>query len=326
MNILMSGSGSGGHIYPCISLYNYLKADNNIVLIIFKKIDEKIYKLNNIKYIFIDNDLSSYKKLKKIKEIFNTYKIEKSITFGGKNSLYINIISKLMKVDNYIFEQNAIMGKANKMNYLICNKVFSNFKLNLKKEIQVGNPNSFQIKSNSKLKYFNNKKAVILITLGSLGSQTVNKVIEKFIKENDEYNFIYILGNNVKSNIQNSSNIKVFQYYNPLSELISYADIIVSRAGASTISELIALNKPSILIPSPYVVNNHQEKNANILLKNNACLVIKENELNTSILKQDIAKLTCNIELYNKLKSNLSKMFLGNNFKLIEEVILNDNT
>lgn len=325
MNILMSGSGSGGHIYPCIALYKYLKKNHKVYIVIFKKIDEKIYKLNNIEYIYVDNELSTLKKLKMIKKIIVDNKINKSITFGGKNSLYINIVSKWLNIDNYIFEQNAIMGKANKINYLLSKKTFTTFNLNLKKEINVGNPNSFNINNNKKIKLFNNNKATILITMGSLGSSTVNKTIEKFIKENKDYNIIYIFGNNVKSNIKDSLNVKVYQYYNPLTDLINSCDLIISRAGASTISEIIALKKPSILIPSPYVTNNHQEKNANVLLNNKACIVIKEKELTEGLLKQNVINLTHNKSYYNEIKTNISKMFLGNNFKKIEEVILNDN-
>lgn len=325
MNIVISGSGSGGHIYPSISLYQQFKRKHNITVIAFKNIDKKILDLNNITYEYIDDNLSSLQKIKKIKKVFKEKRIEKSITFGGKNSIFINIVSKLNHVDNYIFEQNAIMGKANKINYILCKKVFTNFKLSLKKEINVGNPNAFNIKKNNQLKLFDEKKVTLLFTMGSLGSSSVNKIIEQYIKNNNEYNIIYISGNNVTSKIKNSKNIKVYQFYNPLSELIAISDIVISRAGASTLSEIIALNKPSIIIPSPYVANNHQQKNAMHINKKGACEIILESNLSYSSLSNKIRNLSNNKTYYENMKKAIKKISSKNNFDIIEREIFNEN-
>ncbi len=319
MNIVMSGSGSGGHIYPCISLYNKLKETDNITIIIFKEIDKKIYDLNNISYIYIDNYLSNLEKYKLIKKVFKENKIERSITFGGKNSLIINLVAKSFKVKVYIFEQNAILGKANKINYLLCDKIFSNFRLNLKKEINVGNPNSFEIKKD-KVNYFNNNKITILITLGSLGSSSVNKIIEQFILDNKKYNIIYVTGNNVKCDIKENNHTKIIDYFNPLTTLMNSSDIIISRAGASTLSEIIQLNKVSIIIPSPYVSNNHQYKNALKLLKVKAIEFINEKDLSLNLLKTKLYLLN-NKSYYESIKNNINLLKKPNNFtKIIKEI------
>ena len=315
----MSGSGSGGHIYPCISLYKKLKETDNITIIIFKEIDKKIYDLNHIKYIFIDDKLLLKEKYKKILKIFKENKIEKCITFGGKNSLIINLVAKRFNIKIFIFEQNVILGKANKINYLLCDKIFTNFRLNLKKEINVGNPNSFEI-NNDKINFFNNDKLTILITLGSLGSSSVNKVIEQFILQNKQYNIIYVTGNNVKCNIKDNETTKIIHYFNPLTTLINSADIIISRAGASTLSEIIQLNKVSIIIPSPYVSNNHQYKNALRLLKVKSIVLINERDLTLSLLKTKLLLLNNNT-FFDFIKRNLSLLQKPNNFKkIIKEI------
>ena len=149
MNILMSGSGSGGHIYPCISLYKELIKENKITLVIFKAIDKKIYELNNIKYTYIDDNLSPLKKIKEIRNIFKNNNVDMTMTFGGKNSFFIQLVSKTLKVKSFIFEQNAIIGKANKVNLLFADKMFTNFKINHKKAIKIGNPNAYNIKVNA---------------------------------------------------------------------------------------------------------------------------------------------------------------------------------
>lgn len=320
MNIVMSGSGSGGHIYPCLSLYRKLKDDHNVILVIFKEIDKKIYDLNKVSYTYIDNNLSFFEKYKKIRKIIIENKIEKSITFGGKNSLIINLVAKSLNKKIFIFEQNVILGKANKINYLLCDKVFSNFKLNLKKEINVGNPNSFEI-SNEKVNYFNNNKITILITLGSLGSSSVNKVIEQFIIDNKTYNIIYVTGNNVKSNLKDNDHTKIINYFNPLTTLMNSSDIIISRAGASTLSEIIQLNKVSIIIPSIYVSNNHQYKNAIRLYKIKGIELIQEKELNVNLLKSKLFILTNNNKYYEFIKTNLNLVKKSNGFdKILKEI------
>ena len=320
MNIVMSGSGSGGHIYPCLSLYRKLKDVHNVILVIFKEIDKKIYDLNKVNYTYIDNNLSFFEKYKKIRKIIIENKIEKSITFGGKNSLIINLVAKSLNKKIFIFEQNVILGKANKINYLLCDKVFSNFKLNLKKEINVGNPNSFEI-SNEKVNYFNNNKITILITLGSLGSSSVNKVIEQFIIDNKTYNIIYVTGNNVKSNLKDNDHTKIINYFNPLTTLMNSSDIIISRAGASTLSEIIQLNKVSIIIPSIYVSNNHQYKNAIRLYKIKGIELIQEKELNVNLLKSKLFILTNNNKYYEFIKTNLNLVKKSNGFdKILKEI------
>lgn len=320
MNIVMSGSGSGGHIYPCLSLYRKLKDNHNVILVIFKEIDKKIYDLNKVSYTYIDNNLSFFEKYKKIRKIIIENKIEKSITFGGKNSLIINLVAKSLNKKIFIFEQNVILGKANKINYLLCDKVFSNFKLNLKKEINVGNPNSFEI-CNEKVNYFNNNKITILITLGSLGSSSVNKVIEQLIIDNKTYNIIYVTGNNVKSNLKDNDHTKIINYFNPLTTLMNSSDIIISRAGASTLSEIIQLNKVSIIIPSIYVSNNHQYKNAIRLYKIKGIELIQEKELNVNLLKSKLFILTNNNKYYEFIKTNLNLVKKSNGFdKILKEI------
>ncbi len=321
MKVVLSGSGSGGHIYPCIALYKELKKEHQVILLIFKEIDKKIYDMNHLAYHYIDNQLSNLEKIKKIRKILKDEKIDKAITFGGKNSVFIHLVCKIEHIDSYIFEQNAVMGKANQLNYFLCKKMFSNFPLNKKKEINVGNPNAISLKSDKGKKLFNNQKITLLFTMGSLGSETVNKVIEQYILNNNDYNIIYISGSNVKSKIKESELVKVYSFYNPLSDLIRSSDLIISRAGASTLSEIIALNKPSIIIPSPYVANNHQYKNAKKIYQNKACEMILEKELNLTQLTLKIRNLTTNENAYNEMKNNLKKFENKDSFEKIKDEI-----
>lgn len=317
MKILLSGSGSGGHIYPCISFIKYLNYINQeYTLLIFKEIDKKIYDLNNINYIFIEKD-----KIKKVKE--QVLKNDIIATFGGKNSLYLITLGKLYKKNIYIFEQNVILGKANYIGSFFAKAIFSSFPLKnkTKKELNYGSPQIDNIKNINKINIFNNDKKVILITMGSLGSKTTMSVMEKYILGNNEYNFIVVYGNNVKPNIKERTNVKIYQYYNHLIELINYASLIISRAGATTLAEIISLNKNAIIIPSPYVANNHQEKNAYSLKE---CFdIIDENKLAEQIISQNIKKYD-SLEYAKRKINNMKKYQYKNICQNIYKCIYED--
>ena len=115
------------------------------------------------------------------------------------------------------------------------------------------------------------------------------------------------------------------KYY--LTRIMKNTDIIVTRAGASTLSEIIALNLPSILIPSPYVPNNHQYKNALDLVNNSASILIEEKDLLGDILVNKIDDLLNSPIKYNELKNNLNKLKIDNSASIIYENIkkLSDN-
>lgn len=308
MKILIIGSGSGGHIYPAISFINYLtKINISYVCLAFKKIDEEIYKKNCIKFTYIDNNYKIIKKYKLIKEIINKNKIDTCLSFGGKNGFIAGLVSYLNNVNVYICEQNFIIGKANKYLSFFAKKIFMSFPVKMKsKYIYAGNPVIDDIKS-KKLTIFNNNKKIILVVCGSLGSETIiNKIIE-LTKIHNDYNYIIIKGKNVKASISNCSNVKVYDYYEPLVDLIYNCDVIISRAGATTLSQIIQISKPSIIIPSPYVKNNHQFYNAKFLYDLNAIVMIEEKKLTMEGIKKAIDKI-----LYSNFEAKRMKNALIN--------------
>ena len=117
---------------------------------------------------------------------------------------------------------------------------------------------------------------------------------------------LFITGNSSYEEFSNIKNdrVKIVPFINDLSGLMSSADIIISRAGASTISEILALNKPSILIPSPYVANNHQYYNALELKNKNLCYMIEQKDLDTNSLNEGIKYILMNEkDMINNLKN-----------------------
>lgn len=309
MKILLSGSGSGGHIYPCIAIYRKLQAQDHCTVMGFRPIDKKIYELNQIPLIYIDHELSTLKKYCKIASHIKKEQYDCCLTFGGKNSTIIAMICHQYKIKLYCFEQNTTLGKANWINYLWAEKIFTSLPLwrPLKKELCVGNP-AAELNNIRPVALFKEQKPIILFTMGSQGASTVNKIIEEYLLKEQEYQYILVTGTNVKTHLKERKNLKIYPYYNPLTELMAESDIIVSRAGATSMAEIINLQKPSIFIPSPFVANNHQEKNVDYLLKEEACLCLYEKDLTYYRLKQAIEKLVKNPDLYKKMKENLKKI------------------
>lgn len=142
----------------------------------------------------------------------------------------------------------------------------------------------------------------------ALGSEVVNNRLKDFVtnfKDKDK-EILFITGNSSYEEFSNIKNdgVKIVPFINDLSGLMSSADIIISRAGASTISEILALNKPSILIPSPYVANNHQYYNALELKNKNLCYMIEQKDLDTNSLNEGIKYILMNEkDMINNLKN-----------------------
>jgi UDP-N-acetylglucosamine--N-acetylmuramyl-(pentapeptide) pyrophosphoryl-undecaprenol N-acetylglucosamine transferase len=107
-----------------------------------------------------------------------------------------------------------------------------------------------------------------------------------------------------------ATNIKIVPYIDDMSRLMKATDLMISRAGATTMSEIIALNVPTILIPSPHVTNNHQLKNAMDLQEKGAAMLLEETDLNGDTLVRMVDELFNNAEKYNKIKKNLSRLVI----------------
>ena len=162
---------------------------------------------------------------------------------------------------------------------------------------------------------------------GSLGSVTLNNKFKAYLStiDDEKYKVLYITGKNYYDDFIKdadfSKNVKVVPYYDNLASIMKDAYLIISRAGASTISEILALKIPSILIPSPYVANNHQYYNALDLANMKVSELIEEKDLNSNIIKVMINELVYNDELYNEFKNNLEKLNIKESSSIIYDEI-----
>ena len=160
------------------------------------------------------------------------------------------------------------------------------------------------------------KKKLVLFVMGSLGSSKINEFLLKTMSlfNNKEYEILFVTGTSSYDEIKNNkfpSNVHVVPYIENMTRIMKETDIIVSRAGASTLSEIISLQIPSILIPSPYVTENHQFKNAMDLINKDAAVLVEEKDLKGDILVRTIDELINDDKKIKTMKNNLKDMSIN---------------
>ncbi len=340
MKIIVSAGGTGGHIYPALAIINKFKEKEKNLDILYigthNRMEKDIIPKNNIKYeelviyglnkgYFIRNikNIGYLKKAyQKCLQIMQEFKPDVVIGVGGYVTMPVILAASKLKIKTFIHEQNSIPGKANKLLSKKANIVFTSFPKSREyfskktKCIYSGNPsgdNVLSLKPYQKEDFgFSNSKPLIVITTGSLGSSSVNDRLVEFLKlsNNAFYNVLFITGERnydefIKHN-KFSKNIKVIPYLDNLAALFKTSELVISRAGASTISELLMSETPAILIPSPNVANNHQYYNAKELYDNGLSLMIEENNLDGQKLYNEVKSLLSkNNKLYANMKVNL---------------------
>lgn len=333
MKVIVSAGGTGGHIYPALGVIEKLREDKNCEILYIgtkDRMESEIIPSKGIKYVGIEmygftkdiiRDIKNIKCImssyNKCKKIMKEFKPDYVIGFGGYVTFPVLLAASKLGIKTGIHEQNKVPGKTNKYLSKKVDTTFVSFPSSKEyfnnKVIISGNPcgeNALSIKAHDKTKLgFHKDKKLIIIVMGSLGSEVVNNKLKSFLSSYDD-NTKEILMISGKSNyadfkkIKVHDNIKIIPYYNDLSAIMKSADLVISRAGASTISELLALDMPSILIPSPYVANNHQYYNALDLSEKGLSLMLEQKDLNTVNLQKKIEEAFINA---SKMKEALKK-------------------
>lgn len=360
MRVIISAGGTGGHIYPALAIINKIKEmdpkseflyigthnrmEKDIVPkygIPFEKIE--MYGLNrkNILKNFktVSCFVKGYYKCRKLIKNFNPDIV---IGVGGYITVPVIYAAKKMGYKTFLHEQNSIPGRANQFLSNYANSIGVSFKSSMKyfpkyKTVFTGNPcseNAINSKPINKRDYgLKTTKQLVVFVMGSLGASKVNEYIISIMPkfDNKKYEILFITGNKDYENIKKNkfpSNVKVMPYMDNLQGLLKVTDLIVTRAGATTLSEIMALQVPSIIIPSPYVPNNHQYKNAMDLVENKAAEIIVESDLEGDILVTKIDELLSDDKKINIMKNNLSKISVKNSssriYKEIKKIVGNE--
>lgn len=352
MKAIITAGGTGGHIYPALAILDKIKEMEPNSEFIYvgttNRMEKDIVPKLGIKYIGIEmyglskNIVRDIKvsflilsNKRKMQKLMREFKPDVVIGTGGYVTFPVLLAAKSLKIKTFIHEQNSIPGKSNRLLGKLADKIGVSFEdskhyFEKDKVVFTGNPCSeraLAIPKISKTEYgLSKSKKFVLMVQGSLGSSSVNEKMVDFLSsiDDEDYEVLYITGKNSYEEFSKnkfSKNVFLKPYVENLSGLMKDADVIVSRAGASSISEIIALKKLAILIPSPYVANNHQFFNALSCANNKACVMIEENSLTTTVLKHQIREILEDLEKQINMRLNLSKMQKNDSSTTIYEIL-----
>lgn len=360
---ILSGGGTGGHIFPAIAIANELKhrfPDAEFLFVGAKdkmemqKVPQAGYNIKGLwiaglqRKLTLQNALFPIKLLDslwKSRSIIKQFNPNAVIGTGGFASGPLLQMANMMHIPTLIQEQNSFPGITNKLLSKKANKIcvaYENLERFFPKEkiILTGNPVrqdliDIESKRAEALQYFNldaNKKTLLVLG-GSLGARRVNQLIEKELNNivSQEVQVIWQCGklyfddykkyNSDKLITHNSQLITVLAFIERMDLVYAAADVVISRAGASSVSELCIVGKPVIFIPSPNVAEDHQTKNAKSIVDKKGALMIKESELDENFTTV-FSDLIVNQNLQKELSENIKSLALPNATKqIVDEIV-----
>lgn len=360
MRVIISAGGTGGHIYPALAIINKIKEkepDSEFLYIgTHNRMEKDIVPSKGIPFKSIEMygfSKKIFKNFKTVKCLFKAFgecrKIIREfnpdivIGVGGYVTVPVIVSAHKLGYKTFLHEQNALPGKSNRYLSKHCDLIGVSFESSLDKfpkdkAIFTGNPCSEDaLKAPIVLKStlgLSATKKLVLIVMGSLGAGRVSKYLEKelnYFKDKD-YEVLFVTGKGSYEEVMKYSypkNVKIIPFYEGLTSVMKKTDVMVSRAGASTLSEIIALEVPSVLIPSPYVANNHQYLNALDLVNKDAALMIEEKDLSDGVLVKKVDSLINDEIKIKEIKNNLRGMQIKDSASIIydnlKRVVSNGN-
>ncbi len=347
--IIMTGGGTAGHVTPNLALIPKLKEKGFEIKYIgsIDGIEKEIINKNDIpffgiscgklrRYFDIKNFTDPFKIMKGIVQALKILSKEKpDVIFskGGFVAVPVVIAASMKKIPVVAHESDMTPGLANKLSAPFCDKLCVTFRESLnyvkgKKGVLTGSPIREEILHGDKIKgkkicNFNDDKEILLIMGGSLGSKLINEeirgILDKLLKK---FNLIHICGKgNLDRNLINKNGYKQFEYVSEeLPDLMKAADYMISRAGANSIFEFLALKKPTLLIPlSKKASRGDQILNSKSFEKEGYSLMLQEEDINKDLLYEKILELK---EKKEKLIDNMEKSQAKNGVEAIVNVIL----
>lgn len=351
MRVIISAGGTGGHIYPALAIINKIKEkepdseflyigthnrmEKDIVPskgIPFESIEmygfNKKHLLKNFKTVKCL--MQSFKKCRKLIKDFNPDIV---IGVGGYVTVPVIVSAKKLGYKTFLHEQNSLPGKSNKYLAKYSDLIGVSFESSIKafpegKAVLTGNPCSEDalnvLPIDKKELGLTSSKKLVLIVMGSLGAGRVSDYLMGELKgfKNKDYEVLFISGKSSYDKVKAEKypdNVKILPFYEGLTKIMKRTDLMISRAGASTLSEIVALEVPSILIPSPFVANNHQYYNALDLVQKGAAEMIEEANLKDGVLVSMVDKLL----LDGNKRIEMKKALKGMQIKGSADIIYN---
>lgn len=354
MKVLFAGGGTLGHIFPSFSIIEKLKNKGNKVYFISGTKENEIRILegnSNIDEVF-NIDLQGFKRkitlynfvsikkyfkgIRKIKKIIKKISPDLVIGLGGYISAPVLKVALKLKIKTMIHEQNSVYGLVNKIYKRKVDKVLLSFPIETGDRISVvGNPRTSEFYEKYYCKKTVNKRKVLVIG-GSLGASKINDYIidnvDVFKKMNIEVKLI--TGNKYYSEYKekisklNRYPLSIIPFSDNIYNEILDSKLVVSRSGATTISEIMGLDKVAIFIPSPNVTGDHQYKNALYFYEKKCAFLVEEKNIETDLIEEINRILSNNIlidEIENNIKMLIDKDCKNKFYSQILEVVKNSD-
>jgi UDP-N-acetylglucosamine--N-acetylmuramyl-(pentapeptide) pyrophosphoryl-undecaprenol N-acetylglucosamine transferase len=356
LKFILSGGGTGGHIYPAIAIANELKSrfpDSEILFVgasdkmEMQKVPQAGYKIEGLwiaglqRKVTLQNAMFPFKlmsSLWKSRQIIKKFKPDVVIGTGGFASGPLLQVANSFNIPTVIQEQNSFPGVTNKLLSMKANAIcvaYENLERFFPKNkiVFTGNPVRQDVldidnKKQEGINYFKldaNKKTLLILG-GSLGARRVNQLIA------NELDFLLESGVQVfwqcgklyfeeYKHFNDKENVQVVSFIDRMDLIYAAADFVISRAGASSVSELCLVGKPVIFIPSPNVAEDHQTKNAKAIVDKKGAILLKESELDTKF-EITFSELISNESLQKELSQNIKQLAKPNATKdIVVEII-----
>ncbi len=360
LRVIISGGGTGGHIFPAVSIANALKKQHPEAEILFvgalgrmemQRVPAAGYKIEglpvrglyrplwNPKNIGVMMDFLKSKKM--VKKILQNFKPQVAVGVGGYASAPTLNAAYSMGIPCLIQEQNSYAGVTNKSlakkAKVVC-VAYSGMArfFPAEKILMTGNPVRQNLLDNKISKEDAREsfglapdKKTVLIVGGSLGARTINESVLAHLEEirKSDVQFIWQTGKYYSqhiaeelSKVEPVENLKVMDFISSMDNAYAAADIVVSRAGASSISELCLLGKPCILVPSPNVAEDHQTKNAMALSGRGAAILVKDKDAKDELIGVALKTVVDDLKL-DSLSGNVKMMAFHNAADVIAEEV-----
>ncbi|AXT20896.1 undecaprenyldiphospho-muramoylpentapeptide beta-N-acetylglucosaminyltransferase [Flavobacteriaceae bacterium AU392] len=353
--VILSGGGTGGHIYPAISIANEIKLRYPDTEFLFvgaldkmemEKVPQAGYKIEGLWISGIQRKLTlknlsfPFKVLSsliKSRRLLKTFNPDVAIGTGGFASGPLLQMAVFRNVPSLIQEQNSYPGITNKILSKKAKKIcvaYDGLERFFPKEklIKTGNPvrqdllcieeKCVEAKDHYKLKH---SKLTLLVLGGSLGARRINELIEDKLEffQTQNIELIWQCGKlyyDEYKKYNKLENVQVHAFLNEMNMAYGASDLIISRAGASSVSELCIVGKPVIFIPSPNVAEDHQTKNANAIVEEKGAILIKEEDLEVDF-ENKFMQLVNSKDKQQELSENIKKLALINATKdIVDEV------
>lgn len=367
MKYLISGGGTGGHIFPAVSIANALReADPNCDILFvgaqgrmeMERVPQAGYKIIGLPVKGFDRSrpwrnirvvIDLIRSMAQARKIVRDFRPDVGVGVGGYASGAAMKVAAKMGVPILLQEQNGFAGVTNKLLKDDAKKIcvaYEGMERFFPKEkiILTGNPVRQNLTTGTKeeaIKYFNEmfgmnfsvSKKTLLIIGGSLGARTINQSIIAHLPEllNSDVQVIWQTGKNYfeeckaalvdKAGLEDEKRIICTDFVSQMPLAYALADLVISRAGASSISELCLLGKASILVPSPNVAEDHQTHNAMALVKKNAAVLVKDIDAKECLISTALSMIRDDEQL-QALHENILTLALPNSARIIADEVI----